>query len=67
MYVDATSPERGHVRTVLGLEYDLLVVSAADSEPTIALFRDGHRRVRERRPGEQAAALDAHADTVLAT
>src|SRR5690349_1434969 len=30
VFVDATSPERGHVRTVVGLEYDLLVVSAAD-------------------------------------
>ena len=40
-YVDVTSPERGHVRTVLGLEYDLLVVSAADSENDDALFRDG--------------------------
>ena len=32
VYVDATSPERDHVRATLGLEYDLLVVSAADAE-----------------------------------
>ena len=41
VYVDATSPERGHVRTELGLEYDLLVVSAADFEHDDALFQAG--------------------------
>ena len=41
VYVDATSPERGHVRTALGLEYDLLVVSAADDENDDPLFREG--------------------------
>ena len=51
VYVDATSPERDHVRTTLGLEYDLLVVSAADFEHDDALFQDGHRRVRGRRRG----------------
>src|SRR3954453_9313863 len=42
VYVDATSPETGHVRTELGLEYDLLVVSAADAEKDDPLFRTGN-------------------------
>ncbi|MDX6282765.1 MAG: hypothetical protein QOH03_3836, partial [Kribbellaceae bacterium] len=31
VYADLTSPAREHVRAQLGLEYDLLVVSAADA------------------------------------
>ena len=34
-------PAQGHVRTELELEYDLLVVSAADAEHDDALFQDG--------------------------
>src|SRR3954454_20051766 len=66
VYVDATSPERGHVRTVLGLEYDLLVVSAADAENDDPLFRQGTAAFADRDAKEQAAALDAHAATILA-
>ena len=40
-YVDLTSTEAGHVSAKLGLEYDLLVVSAADSEKDDPLFRAG--------------------------
>ncbi len=65
VYVDATSPERGHVRTVLGLEYDLLVVSAADAQHDDRLFRAGTAAFEDGDPAEQAAALAAHADTVL--
>jgi hypothetical protein len=66
VYVDATSPERGHVRTALGLEYDLLVVSAADAEKDDALFREGTAAFEDRDPAEQAAALDAHAGAIVA-
>jgi hypothetical protein len=65
VYVDATSPERGHVRTALALEYDLLVVSAADSEKDDPLFREGTAAFDDRDPAEQAAALDAHAGSVV--
>src|SRR3954454_24577961 len=66
VYVDATSPERGHVRTVLGLEYDLLVVSAADAENDDPLFRQGTAGFDDGGAKEQAAAPDAHAATILA-
>ncbi len=41
VYVSATQPERGHVRVDLGLEYDLLMVSVADTEHDDALFKEG--------------------------
>ena len=66
VYVDATSPERGHVRTSLGLEYDLLVVSAADAQADDDLFRDGTAAFENGDAAQQAAALDAHAPTVVA-
>jgi hypothetical protein len=65
VYVDATSPARGHVRTALGLEYDLLVVSAADSERDDPLFRAGTAAFEARDSARQAAALDAHADSIV--
>jgi hypothetical protein len=64
VYVDATSPERGHVRMVLGLEYDLLVVSAADAQRDDPLFRAGTAAFEDGDAEQQAAALDAHADTI---
>jgi hypothetical protein len=66
VYTEVTSPERGHVRTVLGLEYDLLVVSAADAEDDDPLFRAGTAAFEDRDAKEQAAALDAHADSIVA-
>jgi hypothetical protein len=66
VYVDATAPATEHVRAALGLEYDLLVVSAADSENDDALFRAGTAAFEDRDSAEQAAALDAHAGSVLA-
>src|SRR4051812_18485520 len=64
VYVDVTSPERGHVRTVLGLEYDLLVVSAADAGHDNPLFRTGTPAWEDGDEQAMAAALDAHAATV---
>ncbi|MFG2071172.1 HupE/UreJ family protein [Nonomuraea maritima] len=66
VYVDLTSPGAGHVRSVLGLEYDLLVVSAADAAKDDALFKQGTAAFDDGDLAEQAAALEAHADTVLA-
>jgi HupE / UreJ protein len=65
VYVDATSPARGHVRTALGLEYDLLLVSVADAEHDDPLFRRGQPAWEDRDSTREAAALDAHAASVL--
>src|SRR5690348_13393268 len=61
VYVDATSPRKGHVRTVLGLEYDLLVVSAADAQHDDPLFRAGTAAFDDQDAKEQAAAIESHA------
>ncbi|GAA0705530.1 hypothetical protein GCM10009548_93490 [Streptomyces malaysiensis subsp. malaysiensis] len=66
VYADLTSREAGHVRTELGLEYDLLVVSAADHEKDDALFQAGDAAFEDGDTARQAAALDAHADSVVA-
>ncbi len=66
VYADVTSPEAGHVRTELGLEYDLLVVSAADAAQDDDLFRDGTRAFEDGDAAEQAAALEDHLEPVLA-
>ncbi|HWK27693.1 MAG TPA: HupE/UreJ family protein [Solirubrobacter sp.] len=65
VYVDVTSPERQHVQTVLGLEYDLLVVSAADAEKDDALFREATPAWEARDEPKEIAALEAHADAVV--
>ncbi|MGI8312311.1 HupE/UreJ family protein [Saccharopolyspora hattusasensis] len=64
-YVDVTSPESGHVRAELGLEYDLLVVSVADYERNDPLFRQGNAAFEVRDSAAQAAALDTHAGSVV--
>lgn len=66
VFADITSHGAGEVRTELGLEYDLLVVSAADAAQDDALFRDGTAAFESGTPEEQAMALQAHEDTVLA-
>ncbi|WP_159806836.1 HupE/UreJ family protein [Cellulomonas citrea] len=65
VYATVTAPERGHVRAELALEYDLLVVSAADAQHDDALFQDGTAAFDDGDPTAQAGALDAHAATVL--
>jgi hypothetical protein len=62
VYADASTPEPGVVRTELGLEYDLLVVSAAEYQDDRGFFDEG-MAVWE--TGEEPTALAAHADTVL--
>jgi hypothetical protein len=66
VYVDATAPESGTVRTEIGLEYDLLVVSAADAEGDDALFQQGDGAFQAGDTAAMATALDDHADSVLA-
>lgn len=63
VYADVTEPEPGGVRTELDLEYDLLVVSAAEREQDPDLFEDGMDLFET---GDEARALQAHGDTVLA-
>jgi hypothetical protein len=66
VYIDMTTPEKGHVRAELGLEYDLLVVSAADAEHDDQLFRSGTAAFDGGDSKARAAALDAHARSVIA-
>ncbi|RIJ71175.1 HupE/UreJ family protein [Nakamurella silvestris] len=61
-YVDVTAPDDEHVRTQLDLEYDLLVVSAADTIGDPEFFDTGMDLFET---GEEATALAAHKDTVL--
>jgi hydrogenase/urease accessory protein HupE len=66
VYADLTSPRTGHVRAELRLEYDLLVVSAADAQKDDPLFKAGTAAFEAHDTAGQAAALDAHADSVVA-
>jgi len=65
VYADVAAAGEGHVRTELALEYDLLVVSAADAEGDDGLFQDGTAAFEDGDPAGQAAAVEAHAATVL--
>lgn len=62
VYVDATAPSDGTVRTEVGLEYDLLVVSVADRENAPQFFEDGMDVFQT---GDEASALNAHADAIV--
>jgi hypothetical protein len=61
---DGTAP--GHFDVELQLEYDLLVVSAADAEQVDPLFQEGTEAWEYGDADEQATTLDSYADTVLA-
>lgn len=68
VYADVTAPEpttAADVRTELGLEYDLLVVSAADAQGDDPLFQDGTAAFEDGDAQGQADALAAHAGSVL--
>ncbi|GAA0931197.1 hypothetical protein GCM10009554_14920 [Kribbella koreensis] len=65
VYADLTSPAREQVRAQLGLEYDLLVVSAADAGKDDPLFKDGTAAFDSGDSTQQAAALTRHADSVV--
>lgn len=67
VYADVTAGEEpGHVAVELQLEYDLLVVSAADAQRVDALFRDGTAAFEAEDPAAEVAALQKHADAVHA-
>lgn len=66
VYVDMTSPEKGHVAVTMGLEYDLLVVSAADTQHDDALFRAGTPAFNDHDNDAEAAALREHMPAVMA-
>jgi hypothetical protein len=65
VYIDLASPKAGQVRAEIGLEYDLLVVSAADYEDDDPLFRQGDAAFRNGDSADRAAALDDHAESVV--
>lgn len=62
VYVDASALSDDTVRTELGLEYDLLVVSVADFENAPQFFEDGMDVFQT---GDEASALNAHADEIV--
>jgi uncharacterized membrane protein len=65
VYADVTGDRSGHVRAALDLEYDLLVVSAADTQGDDALFQAGQPAFDAKDETAEAAALEQHAATVL--
>ncbi|MFI1438705.1 HupE/UreJ family protein [Streptomyces fructofermentans] len=66
VHADVTAGDEGHIRTALKLEYDLFVVSAADSANDDPLFKAGTAAFEAGDPAAQAAALDAHAESATA-
>jgi hypothetical protein len=62
VYVDVSAPADDRVRTEIDLEYDLLVVSAAENDDDPDFFADGMDLLET---GDEAIALNAHAATVL--
>ncbi|MFG1868061.1 HupE/UreJ family protein [Micromonospora arborensis] len=65
VYAKISAGDEGHIRTALELEYDLLIVSAADSGHDDPLFRTGTAAFEAGDADAQAAALKSHASTVL--
>jgi len=65
VYADLTETSDGQVRSVLELEYDLLIVSAADAEDADELFQDGTAAFEAADGSLMADAIEQHADTVL--
>lgn len=65
-YVDVSAGAKGHVVTKLQLEYDLLVVSAADAAKDDALFQAGTDAFEAGDAPAEASVLESHSDTLLA-
>ncbi|MFC5928173.1 HupE/UreJ family protein [Cryobacterium melibiosiphilum] len=61
VYVDAVAADTGDLRADIYLEYDLLVVSAAENQDDPGLFNEGMDLFET---GDEAIAMNAHADTV---
>ncbi|PJJ65271.1 HupE/UreJ family protein [Compostimonas suwonensis] len=62
VYVDVTAPDDGSVQTELGLEYDLLVVSAAENYDDPSFFDEGMDLFET---GDEAIALNKHKKAVV--
>ncbi|AYG05114.1 HupE/UreJ family protein [Gryllotalpicola protaetiae] len=65
VYATVAGDRSGHVRAALDLEYDLLVVSAADAQNDDGLFQEGQPAFDHRDEAAEAGALENHSDTVL--
>ncbi|MFJ3144619.1 HupE/UreJ family protein [Streptomyces halstedii] len=65
VYAHVTADRDGPIRTELKLEYDLLVVSAADAGDDDPLFRDGTDAFENGDADARSAALDAHRETAV--
>ncbi|WP_244298680.1 HupE/UreJ family protein [Micromonospora cremea] len=65
VYAKITPGDEGHIRTAVELEYDLLVVSAADSGDDDPLFQEGTAAFDAGDSEAQAASLNKHAETTL--
>jgi len=65
VYAQVADSGSGHVLAALDLEYDLLVVSAADAQADESLFDDGQPAFDAGDEKAEAAALERHSDTVL--
>ena len=65
VYARITAGDEGHIRSAVELEYDLLVVSAADSGDDDPLFKAGTAAFEAEDTEAQIAALKTHAPTVL--
>lgn len=65
VYAHVTADGDGRLRSELKLEYDLLVVSAADAGSDDPLFRAGTDAFEAKDADAQAKALDAHRATVI--
>jgi len=63
-YADVSRASTGHVHTKLQLEYDLLVVSAADAAKDDALFEAGTDAFDSGNAKAQATVLEEHTDTL---
>ncbi|KOV73305.1 LigA [Streptomyces sp. AS58] len=66
VYAQVSTSGGGHLRTSLELEYDLYVVSAADSQHDDSLFRAGTAAFESGDARDQAAALNTHARSAVA-
>jgi hypothetical protein len=65
VYAEVTAPSLGHVRVDLGLEYDLLLYSAADARDDDALVRAGQPAWDAADVPGMEQAMSDHADAVL--
>ncbi|MFT2818354.1 HupE/UreJ family protein [Leifsonia sp. A12D58] len=63
VYIDASTPTADHVSAAIELEYDLLVVSTADSQDDPDFFTQGMDLFES---GDEAVALNGHAESVVA-